>query len=271
MRTETSEPLKARVLLWADLSHSDMEELDKAESVPDIERTLCRLLRIELPEPRLGILLELYTNMVMFCRKQHFSREQTSVLLSIVKNVHQLNTETPLNNMEECFTYCSELLLCHSVRRPPFSISIFSSEEVTQIMKYLINTYIRHYALYKYIFTPQMHLDLSLSYTGMSEDTATEEQASTECVTEAEKNTEKEAVEASEQDVASSEILTTDTDTPNPVLGPSSKAELRTIVEKEVKAEVLRLTSQLEQRLQESTDHLNAALTVLETSIQSKK
>ncbi|XP_036428668.1 coiled-coil domain-containing protein 189 isoform X2 [Colossoma macropomum] len=246
-----------------------MEEIDKADSIPDIERILCHSLRIELPEPRLGILLELYTNIVMFCREQHFNREQTSVLLSIVKNVHQLNTETPLNNMDQCFTYCSELLLCHSVRRPPFSISLFSSEEVTQIIKYLINTYMRHYVLYKYIFTPQMHLDLSLSYIGMPEDTVTEEQASEECVTDAEKETEKESVEANEQDTALSEILTTDTETPNQ--GPSSKAKLWSIVEKEVKEEVMRLTTQLEKQLQESTDQLNTALTALETSIQSKK
>ncbi|XP_017551363.1 coiled-coil domain-containing protein 189 [Pygocentrus nattereri] len=271
MKTEASEPCppKARVLLWADLSYSDMEEMDKAESIPDIERVLCRTLRIELPEPRLGILLELYTNIVMFCREQHFNREQTSVLLSIVNNVHQLNTETPLNNMDQCFTYCSELLLCHSVRRPPFSISLFSLEEVNQIIKYLINTYMRHYVLYKYIFTPQMHLDLSLSYTGMPEDTAIEEQASKACVTDAEKETEKESVEANGQDTASSEILTTDTETP--IQDPPSKAKLRSIVEKEVKEEVMRLTIQLEKRLQESTDQLNTALTALETSIQSKK
>ncbi|XP_072523754.1 cilia- and flagella-associated protein 119 isoform X2 [Salminus brasiliensis] len=246
-----------------------MEEIDKAESIPDIERILCHALGINLPEPRLGILLELFTNVVRFCREQHFNREQTSVLLSIVKNVHQLNTETPLNNMEQCFSYCSELLLCHSVRRPPFSVSLFNAEQVTQILKYLINTYMRHYVLYKYIFTPQMYLDLSLSYVGLSEDADTKEEASDECATGAENETGKEADSASEQEPASAEILTTGAETLNQ--GPSPKTELRTIVEKEVKDEVMRLTTQLEKRLQESTDQLNHALTALEAKIQSKK
>ncbi|XP_066519518.1 coiled-coil domain-containing protein 189 isoform X2 [Hoplias malabaricus] len=263
MKTETLGPcpLKARILLWEDLSNSDMEEIEKAEFTADIERILCHALRIELPEPRLGILLQLYTNIVIFCREQNFNREQTSVLLSIVKNVHQHNTETPLNNMDQCFTYCTELLLCHSVRRPPFSISLFSSEQMTKVLKYFINTYMRHYVLYKYIFTPQMYLDLSLSYIGMSEDTATDEPTRTDAETEMEKDVSK----ASEQE---KEILTPNVET---IQDPSPKAELRTIVEKEVKEEVMRITAQLEQRLQESTDQLKTALSALETSMQSRK
>lgn len=54
-------------------------------------------------------------------------------------------------------------------------------------------------------------------------------------------------------------------------LDSSPKGELRTIVQKEVKEEVIRLTSHLEKRLQESTDQLNTALTALETRLQPKK
>uniref|UniRef100_A0A672RTH5 Si:ch73-81k8.2 n=1 Tax=Sinocyclocheilus grahami TaxID=75366 RepID=A0A672RTH5_SINGR len=155
------------------------------------------------------ILLELYTNLVLFCKEQHFNREQTSVLISIIKTVHQFNTETPLNNTDHCMTYCSELLLCHSVRRPPFSIDLFSSEQVTLILFYFINTYMRHYFLYKCIFTPEVWSSLN--------------------------------------------------------------SELRTIVQKEVRDEVMRLTSQLQQRLQDSADQLNDAISKLETNIKVKK
>lgn len=51
----------------------------------------------------------------------------------------------------------------------------------------------------------------------------------------------------------------------------SPKGELRTIVQKEVKEEVMRLTAHLEKCLQESTDQLNTALTALETRLQPKK
>ncbi|KAI5623275.1 coiled-coil domain-containing protein 189 isoform 1, partial [Silurus asotus] len=256
---------KSRILLWADLTYSDAEEITKTQSTADISRILCQALHIQAPEPQRDILLEMYTNIVLFCRQQKFSKEQTSVLLSIIKNVHQLNTETPLNNMDQCFTYCSELLLCHSVRRPPFSIDLFNSAQVTEIMKYLINTYMRHYLLYKYIFTPQMYLDLSLSYVGMP-DELTVDQLET---SEAEKETKNKADEASEQETASTETLLTETEVLKQ--DPSPKGELRTIIQKEVKEEVMRLTTHLEKRLQESDDQLKTALTALETRLHAKK
>ncbi|XP_053495571.1 coiled-coil domain-containing protein 189 [Ictalurus furcatus] len=258
-------PPKTRILLWADLRYSDAEEITKTESIPDISRILCQALHIEAPDPQQGIVLELYTNTVLFCRQKKFNKEQTSVLLSIIKNVHQLNTETPLNNMDQCFTYCSELVLCHSVRRPPFSIDLFNSEQVTEIMKYFINTYMRHYLLYKYVFTPEIHLDLSLSYIGMPEELTTEQLETSE----AENETENEANGTNKQEMASTEILPTETEASKQDLSP--KGELRTIVQKEVKEEVMRLTAHLEKCLQESTDQLNTALTALETRLQPKK
>ncbi|KAM9462863.1 cilia- and flagella-associated protein 119 [Clarias gariepinus] len=249
----------------ADLSYSDAEDITKTKSIPEISRILCQVLQIEAPDPQRGILLELYTNMVLFCKQQKYNKEQISVLLSIIKNVHQLNTETPLNNMDQCFTYFSELLLCHSVRRPPFTIDLFNSEQVTEIMKYFMNTYMRHYMLYKYVFTPQTYLDLSLSYVGMPEELPPEQLETLE----AENEAETEAGEASEQDTASTKILLTETAAPKQDL--SQKGALRTIVQKEVKEEVTRLTAHLEKCLQESTDQLNTALTALETRLQRKK
>ncbi|XP_053197078.1 coiled-coil domain-containing protein 189 [Scomber japonicus] len=159
--------LKAKVMLWTDVSYHDMEEIDKKQSIPDLESILCSVFGVDLPEPRRGVLLELYVQTVLFCRECSFKKEQTSALLSIINSIHGTNVETPLNNLEQCFEYCKELLLCHSVRRPPFSINLFSSEEVNCIFNYIHNSYMRHYKLYKYIFTPQVKLDLSLSYSGI--------------------------------------------------------------------------------------------------------
>lgn len=111
-------------------------------------RVLCRVFGIELPGHKGAILLELYLQTVLFCRAQMFKSEQSSALLSIVKSVHEVNigkqsvqtfavwykirpffflnrnktikiiliAGTPLNNIEQCFQYCKELLLYHSVR-----------------------------------------------------------------------------------------------------------------------------------------------------------
>ncbi|KAK9965689.1 hypothetical protein ABG768_004766 [Culter alburnus] len=270
---KVSQPPRARLLLWSDLKHSDMEEIEKTSSIPEIERILCHALLVsDVPQPKQRVLLELYTNLVLFCREKNFNREQTSVLISIIKNVHQFNTETPLNNTDHCLTYCSELLLCHSVRRPPFSIDLFSSEQVTQILYYFINTYMRHYFLYKYIFTPEVQLDIYLSYIGMpEEDTDIEETAQSDSATDGERETEKETEIDGEVQLSAAlpEIKTTETDSPNQ--GSSSKSELRSIVQKEVRDEVMRLTAQLQQRLQDSADQLNDNISKLEAKIQVKK
>ena len=43
-----------------------------------------------------------------------------------------------------------------SVQRPPFSIDLFGANEVRKIVEYVINTYFRHFKLYKYAFTPRV-------------------------------------------------------------------------------------------------------------------
>ncbi|XP_051959024.1 coiled-coil domain-containing protein 189 isoform X2 [Xyrauchen texanus] len=259
------QPPKARVLLWADLKQRDMEEIEKTKSIQEIERILCRALITDVAQSKQGVLLELYTNLVLFCREQNFNREQTSVLISIIKNVHQFNTETPLNNMNHCFTHCSELLLCHSVRRPPFSLDLFSSEQVQQILLNFINTYMRHYFLYKCIFTPEVRLDLSLSYIGISEDTEETAKSDGEGGSEIEIEMDGEV----QQSTTSPEMKTTEKDIPKQ--GPTPQSELRTIVQKEVQEEVMRLTAQLQKRLQDSADHLNGAISKLESSIKVRK
>ncbi|XP_033963593.1 cilia- and flagella-associated protein 119 isoform X2 [Pseudochaenichthys georgianus] len=114
--TEVPQALKPKLMLWTDVNYHDMEEIEKMQSIPDLESALCRVFGVDLPEPKRGVLLELYVQTVLFCRECNFKKEQTSALLSIIKATHEANVETPLNNIEQCFKYCKELLLCHSVR-----------------------------------------------------------------------------------------------------------------------------------------------------------
>ena len=59
-------------------------------------RVLCRVLRVDPQGPPGEVLLALYLQTVHFCWRSGFSREQTSVLLSVMKRVHQLNTGEPV-------------------------------------------------------------------------------------------------------------------------------------------------------------------------------
>ncbi|XP_059891961.1 coiled-coil domain-containing protein 189 isoform X1 [Gadus macrocephalus] len=247
------EPLKPRVVLWADAGYSDMCDIDKAQSIPDLERVLCRVLQVELRGPPGEVLLALYVQTVQFCRRSGFSREQTSVLLSVMKRVHQLNTGTSLNNVEQCWDYCTELLLCHSVRRPPFSVDLLKSHEVTRILEHVNNTYMRNYTLYKYIFTPQVRLDLALSYGGTADPLPADDPPSPD--------REK---ELGETEAVGSPQATQNQETPQipgPVeAAPGSRAALRQVVQRALSEELQRVSAQLDQSLRESCEQLNSRL-----------
>ncbi|KAM7381829.1 hypothetical protein PAMA_012609 [Pampus argenteus] len=226
---------------------------------------LCSVFQFDLPEPRRGVQLELYVQTVVFCRECSFKKEQTSALLSIIKSIHEANIETPLNNIEQCFEYCKELLLCHSVRRPPFSVNLFSSEEVNCIFKYIHNSYLRHYKLYKYIFTPQVKLDLSLSYSGIpDQDKSTMKDSSapdTEHVIENE-------AEAVPKTSGSPEIQKTSITEPETA---GSKSELKAMIEQEVREQMMLVSGQLDKRVKEIADQHSSALDSLQPNYKAKK
>uniref|UniRef100_A0A803JQL3 Coiled-coil domain containing 189 n=1 Tax=Xenopus tropicalis TaxID=8364 RepID=A0A803JQL3_XENTR len=162
---------KPQICLWRDLSLHDVETLEKAKGADDIHRALSHILHLDCDasDPRASVILDLYYYTVRFCQDCGFNREQTSCLFSIVKETHAACTDTPLSNIDACYQYFKELLLCHSVHRPPFSLELFTQQQILQISSYMMNTYFRHFKLYKYVFTPQVHLDLSILYEGMAE------------------------------------------------------------------------------------------------------
>ncbi|XP_010770439.1 cilia- and flagella-associated protein 119 [Notothenia coriiceps] len=223
-------------MLWTDVNYHDMEEIEKMHSIPDLESALCRVFGVDLPEPKRGVLLELYVQTVLFCRECNYKKEQTSALLSIIKATHEVNIETPLNNIEQCFKYCKELLLCHSVRRPPFSINLFNSEEATCILNYIYNRYVRHYKLYKYIFAPQLQLDLSFTYGIPGQDEPTMENSSALDV----ENVMEKETEAS---IGEPEGAT---------LG--SQSELKGLIEREVREQMTLVSGQMDQRMKDIAD-----------------
>ncbi|XP_049419803.1 coiled-coil domain-containing protein 189 [Epinephelus fuscoguttatus] len=266
-KIKVPQALTAKLMLWTDVSYHDMEEIDKMQFIPDLERALCSVFGVDLPEPKRGVLLELYVQTVLFCRERSFKKEQTSALLSIIKSVHEANTETPLNNIEQCFQYCKELLLCHSVRRPPFSISLFSSEEVNCILKYIHNNYVRHYKLYKYIFTPQVKLDLSLTYSGIPEqDEPTVEDASAPDV----ENVIEEETEAAPTTDSSPQTQEASSEEPEGAkLG--LKSELKTLIEKEVREQMTLVSRQLDQQMKDIADQHSRALNTPQPNHKAKK
>lgn len=122
-----------------------------------LPRVLAELLGLGCPERGLrdAITLDLFSHALLFCRQQSFSLEQTSAACALLQDLHQACVATPLGNVEECYRYFTSVLFCHGVRRPPFSINLFKEEQLLALADYVVNTYFRHFKLYKYVFTPQ--------------------------------------------------------------------------------------------------------------------
>ena len=61
---------------------------------------------------------------------------------------------------EDGFKLLKEILERHKTQRPPFSIFIFTEEEVSDICNFMLKTFFRHFCLYEYSFKPKVELML---------------------------------------------------------------------------------------------------------------
>nr|XP_056718995.1 cilia- and flagella-associated protein 119 [Euleptes europaea] len=234
---------KAKICMWKYLDVHSMDLIDKAQTTDELKSLLSEFFSLQdFPSnPRSAILLDLYFYCIHFCRDQGFNREQTSAFFSIVKDTHEACVETPLPNVEECYNYFTELVFCHSIRRPPFSIDLFSQDQLLAITDYVINTYFRHLKLYKYAFTPQVRLDISFSYIGMPEPK------------------EEEPAESSEPPISP---LQEEDEEAAAVEDPT--AALREYISAQLNQELAQLRQSVEQRLRATEDQFSSKLVQLE-------
>jgi len=162
-RPETGAKLKAAkkplFLYFTDLSESDLERIGAAESKAQTKQLLKECLQIDEAKGfKTEILADMHYHNYTFCLSREFVPAKTSTFLSIMKAVLDEAVSKRLE-AEGAFDVCKELLLKHGVERPPWSVGIFSFDDVKAIMEYVHHTFFRHYRLYMYAF--MTHCDLS--------------------------------------------------------------------------------------------------------------
>ncbi|XP_072209173.1 cilia- and flagella-associated protein 119 isoform X3 [Excalfactoria chinensis] len=138
------------ICLWTDLDVVAVERLQAAPTLQDRRVVLAEV----LPGP--PVLLDAYEAAVELGQELELSPVPLSALLAIVRCAISMCTQTPLPDVEECYAYFSELLLCHAVH-------------VACIADHLFGTVLRHAKLYAYVLTPQACLDLTLVYVDSPE------------------------------------------------------------------------------------------------------
>jgi len=148
-------------LYFTDVTEADLARIAAAESKAEVKRLLRECMRIDQPEGfRTEVLADMHYHNYSFCVSRDFSVEKTSTLLSVFKLVLEESVSGRLE-VDDAFDVCKEWLLKHGVERPPWSVGIFSFDDIKAIMEYAHNTFFRHYRLYMYAF--MSHCDLSVS------------------------------------------------------------------------------------------------------------
>ncbi|XP_051001303.1 cilia- and flagella-associated protein 119 [Acomys russatus] len=245
---------QARICMWKYLDIHSTQRLEKAATVEEMREVLAELLELGYPEqsPRDAIILDLFSHALIFCRQQNFSLEQTSAACALLQDLHKACVATPLGNVEECYHYFTRVLFCHGVRRPPFSIDLFKEEQLLALADYVVNTYFRHFKLYKYVFTPQVRLDLSLTYMGLPPPRLWPEEK--------------------EDEVAAEQVATSQEEEPETVTQPEQQPSevcfLQTYIKTQLCKELGQLQQLVEERLKESEERLSGKLAALERPSQ---
>jgi hypothetical protein len=159
--------IKGQGLMWRDLSIQQVEAYlalaDAQERLGFLRKHAAGGLPFDDAE-RVDIVLDLYYYSLQFGIERAFTADKLSVLFSIMK-------ATFLESMREflpakaSFNYFRDLLLQHSVQRPPFSVGLFALQDVTAITEFASRSFFRHYLLYKYCFTKKTEMAFSTIYT----------------------------------------------------------------------------------------------------------
>lgn len=247
-----------RICIWKYLDSHSMHRLEKTANVEEMREVLAELLGLGSPAQSLrdAITLDLFSHALIFCRQQGFSLEQTSTACALLQDLHKACIATPLGNVEECYRYFTSVLFCHGIRRPPFSINLFKEEQLLALADYVVNTYFRHFKLYKYVFTPQVRLDLSLTYMGLQ----------------APKLWPKDETEKEEGEEVEEQALTPDEEEPETVVQPepepSQVSILRAYIKTQMNKELGQLQQLVEEQLKASEERLSSKLTALERPLQ---
>ncbi|PNW81692.1 hypothetical protein CHLRE_06g256450v5 [Chlamydomonas reinhardtii] len=157
----------ARNLVWKDLSSAQLESIrhphpKKGLTGRDLLAKYTGLNDYQT-NPKTAIHLDLYVHTLQFGDTLKFTDDKLSGLFSIVKLVHHRSIDEQLT-MERSFLLFKELLLAHSVQRPPYSVGLFSFMEMQKVMDWMLDSYYRHYKLYMYSYTNRVTLSAASAH-----------------------------------------------------------------------------------------------------------
>eukprot|EP00392_Amoebophrya_sp_AT5.2_P007771 g7790.t1 len=102
-----------------------------------------------------------------------FTAPKMSTFLSMMRTVYNESFDLGLS-MSESYELFRHLLLKHSCHRPPFSSGIFNLNDIWRgqlaISDYVLDTFFRHYKMYKYVYVCIRDLEVKVKPTAALND-----------------------------------------------------------------------------------------------------
>ena len=141
----------------ADVANRFLTENASVESEKSTLSTLFNLSTFQ--GPLRSIILELYHKVLVFGkhRESKFDAKKLSTFLGIFDTAFKKAARKDISQ-EKFYNHFKELLLNHSVQRPPYSLCVFSADDVKNIADFFVETIYKYYPLYKYLLHPRYEL-----------------------------------------------------------------------------------------------------------------
>ena len=115
------------------------------------------------------ILLDYHFYNMVFCKNQGFTAIKTQTFVGIMKTLLDEDSAAAHRDIRQSFQRLKQLLLEHSVERPPWSVGIFEDIDIDPMLKFATNSYFRHFRLYRMSMAPRVQLELQQHNSGFIE------------------------------------------------------------------------------------------------------
>lgn len=95
-----------------------------------------------------------------FAKQKKLGPQKLDCLLEISYEIFTFSFNKRLSHVKS-FDYLKDLLVRHSLFRPPHSILIFNLEDIKQITDFFLFNFYQHYTFYSQAFTPKLNMEIN--------------------------------------------------------------------------------------------------------------
>ena len=162
----------AHTVISLDQSAALQLNLEQSEvGTQQFRTTLASYLNLSLADidAKNDVLLDYHFYNMVFAKKNGFTPLKTSAFLGIMKALLDEDVNADHRDVRQSFFRLKELLLEHSVERPPWSVGIFEEADIDPILTYATNNYFRHFRLYRMCMAPRVQMELKQHNPGFIE------------------------------------------------------------------------------------------------------